>query len=123
MLSSFSCVGFFATLWAVAHQALLGFSRREYWSGLPCPPPGDLPNPGIKSASLASPALAGGFFTTSTKSPVCRLFFQDSFKMTNSLFFILINYTSIQIFCLFLIQPQYSVFLGIYSLHFSYPIC
>ena len=43
------------------------FSRQEYWSGLPFPPPGDLPNPGIwkKPASLTSPALAGGFFTTS----------------------------------------------------------
>jgi len=36
------------------------FSRQEYWSGLPCPPPGDLPDPGIKPASLMSPALAGG---------------------------------------------------------------
>ena len=43
-----------------------GFSRQEYWSGLPCPPPGALPNPGIKPASLASPALAGRFFTSST---------------------------------------------------------
>ena len=42
------------------------FSRQEYWSGLPCPPPGDLPDPGIKPTSLMSPALAGGFFTTST---------------------------------------------------------
>ena len=40
-----------------------GSSRQEYWSGLPCPPPGDLSNPGIKPASFASPALAGGFFT------------------------------------------------------------
>ena len=39
------------------------FSRQDYWSGLPFPPPGDLPNPGIKPMSLASP-LAGGFFTT-----------------------------------------------------------
>ena len=38
------------------------FSRQEYWSGLPFPTPGDLPDPGIKTASLASPALAGGFF-------------------------------------------------------------
>ena len=47
----------------VAHQALLsmGFSRQEYWRGLPFPPPGDLPDPGIK---CTSPALAGGFFTT-----------------------------------------------------------
>ena len=43
----------------------MGFSRQEYWSGLPCPPPGDLPNPGIKPASLISPALVGLFFTIS----------------------------------------------------------
>ena len=42
----------------------MGFSRQEYWSGLLCPPPGDLPDPGIKPRSLTSPALAGGFFTT-----------------------------------------------------------
>ena len=42
----------------------MGFSRQEYWSGLPCPPPGDLPDPGIELTSLKSPALAGGFFTT-----------------------------------------------------------
>ena len=42
-----------------------GFSRQEHWSGLPGSPPGDLPNPGIKPSSLLSPALAGGFFTTS----------------------------------------------------------
>ena len=40
----------------------MGFSRQEYWSGLPRPPPGDLPDAGIELASLASPALAGGFF-------------------------------------------------------------
>ena len=44
----------------------MGFSRQEYWSGLPCPPPGDLPDPGIEFTSLSSPALAGRFFTTST---------------------------------------------------------
>ena len=43
----------------------MGFSRQEYWSGLPCLPPGDLPNPGIEPMSLMSPALAGRFFTTS----------------------------------------------------------
>ena len=50
-----------------AHQAPLsmGFSRQEYWSGLPCPPPGDLPDPGIEPASLMLPELAGGFFTSS----------------------------------------------------------
>ena len=54
------------TLWTIAHQAPLSmeFSRQEYWSGLPCPPPGGLPNPGMEPTSLMSPALAGGFFTT-----------------------------------------------------------
>ena len=63
-----SCVRLCATLWTVAHQAPLsmGFSRQEYWSGLPCPSPRDLPNPGIESTSLMSPALAGGFFNTRT---------------------------------------------------------
>ena len=42
----------------------MGLSRKEYWSGLPFPPPGDLPNPGIEPASPPSPALAGGFFTS-----------------------------------------------------------
>ena len=42
----------------------MGFFRQEYWSGLPFPPPGNLPDPGIEPASLASPALAGRFFTT-----------------------------------------------------------
>ena len=42
----------------------MGFFRQEYWSGWPCPPPGDLPDPGIEPESLTSPALAGGFFTT-----------------------------------------------------------
>jgi len=67
VLSQFSRVQLFATLWTVAHQAPLsmGFSRQEYWSGLPFPPLGDLPNPGIKSMCLMSPALAEGFFTTS----------------------------------------------------------
>ena len=62
----FSCVQLFETLWTVTCQAPLpmGLSRQKYCSGLPCPPPGDLPNPGTKCMSLTSPALAGGFFTT-----------------------------------------------------------
>ena len=44
-----------------------GFSRQEYWNELPCPPPGDLPNPEIEPASLMSPAFAGMFFTTEVK--------------------------------------------------------
>ena len=59
-------VQLFATLWTVVHQAPLsmGFLRQEYWSGLPFLSPRDLPDPGIKPTSLASPALAGRFFTT-----------------------------------------------------------
>ena len=65
-LSHFSHVWFCATLWTIASQAPLsmGFSRQECWSGLPRPPPGDLPDPGIKPASLTSPALASGFYIT-----------------------------------------------------------
>ena len=64
MLSLFSHVWLFVTPWTIARHAPLsmGFSRQECWSELPCPPPGALSNPGTESAS---PALAGGFFTTS----------------------------------------------------------
>ena len=66
MLSCFSHVQLFATLGTVACQALLSmeFSRQEYLRGLPSPPPGDLPDPGIKPASFMPPSLAGVFFTT-----------------------------------------------------------
>ena len=66
-LSRFRHVQLFVTPWTIACQAPLsmGFSRQEHWSGFPCPPPGDLPDPGIKPSSLTSPALAGGFFTSS----------------------------------------------------------
>ena len=68
MLSHLSSVQLFAILWTVAHQAPLsmGFSRQDYWSGLPCPPPGYLPDPRIEPSSLTSAALAGRFFTAST---------------------------------------------------------
>ena len=61
-----SHVQLFAAPWTVAHQAPLSmeFSRQEYWSGLPFPTPGDLPNSGIEPVSPASPTLAGGFLTT-----------------------------------------------------------
>ena len=63
---SLSRVRLCTTLWTAAHQALLsmGCSRQGHWSGLPFPPPGDLPDPGIKPRSLMSPALASGLFTT-----------------------------------------------------------
>ena len=61
-----SHVQFLATPWTVARQTPLSmeFSRQEYWSGLPFPPPGDFPDPEIELMSLVSPTLAGGFFTT-----------------------------------------------------------
>ena len=67
VLSSFSPVLLFVTPWTIAHHAPLsmGFSRQEYQSRLPRPPPGDLPNPGIEPRSLTPPVLAAGFFITS----------------------------------------------------------
>ena len=90
MLSCFSRDRLFATPWTVACHAPLsvGFSRQEYWSGLPFPPPGDLPDPGTESVSLMSPALTGKFFTTSARqainvnttiSTLCSLFFKIIF--------------------------------------------
>ena len=60
-----SCVQLFAALWTIACQAPLSleFSKQEYWSDLPLPTPGDLPDPGIKPVSLASLALVDRFFT------------------------------------------------------------
>ena len=60
MLCSVAQSRLFATPWTVARQAPLfvGFSRQDYWSGLPCPPPGDLPDPGIESRSSALEADA-----------------------------------------------------------------
>ena len=68
VLSDLSHAPLFATPWTAACQAPLsvGLSSQEYWSGLPCPPPGDLPDPGTEPSSLRSPALAGRLFTTST---------------------------------------------------------
>ena len=75
VLSRFSRVQLSVTPQTGAHQApqSMGFSRQEYWSGLPCPPPGDPPDPEIEPASLEFPALAGGSFTTRTTS-YCRCY-------------------------------------------------
>ena len=91
VLSHFSRVLLFETLWTVAHQAPLsmGFFRQEYWSGSPCPPPGDLPKPGIEPTVLMSAALAGGSFTTGATeeapylpllSFICIFLFQHQMK-------------------------------------------
>ena len=68
VLSQFSHVWLFASPWTVACQAPLSvaFSRQEYWSGWPCPSPGDFPDLGIEPKSLVSPSLTGWFFTIST---------------------------------------------------------
>ena len=76
MLSHFSCAQLFVILWTVACQALLsmGLFRQEFWNGLPRSP-GDLPDSGIKPASLKSPVLASGFFATRIheKDVTCQL--------------------------------------------------
>ena len=66
MLNQFNHVQLFVIQWTIAHQAPLsmGFPRQEYWSGLPGPPPGDLPHPRIEPKTPMSPSLAGRFFTT-----------------------------------------------------------
>ena len=65
VINPFSPVRLFVTPWTLAHQAPLsmGFSRQESWRGFPCPPPGDLPNPGVEPVAPVSAALAGGFST------------------------------------------------------------
>ena len=65
-VKSLSHVRLFATPWTVAYQVppSMKFSRQEYWSGLPFPSPGELPNPGIKPMSPVSPTLVGRFFAT-----------------------------------------------------------
>ena len=76
VLSCFSCVQLFVTLRTAAHLTPLsmGFSRQEYWSGLPCSPPGDLPDPWIKPTSLTFPALAVGSLPLAPpgKPPKCN---------------------------------------------------
>ena len=66
VLSHFSPVPIFETLWIIVLQALLsmGFSKQEYWSGFPCPPPGDLPDPEIEPTYPASAALQADSLAT-----------------------------------------------------------
>ena len=75
-----SRVRLFVTLWTVAHQAPLsmGFSRQEYWRGLPFSLPGDLPHQGSTSKSLMSPALAGRFFIITVTCEALTLAYQYS---------------------------------------------
>ena len=70
-----SRVWLFATPWTIAYWAPLsmGLPKQEYWSGVPFPSPGDLPDPGSEPKSLASPASAGGFITTAPPGKMCLL--------------------------------------------------
>ena len=75
----------FAALWTVARQGplFMEFPRQEYWSGLSCPPPGDLPNPGIEPQSLTSPALGGSLPLVPPGKPVLNIpffYFQLGFS-------------------------------------------
>ena len=91
-----SHIQLFVTPWTVACQAPLpmGFSRQEYWSGLPRPPPGDLPDPGIEPTSFASPVLAGRVFITAATweapiyhSPYPQIPLSEGFGLVNAYFF------------------------------------
>ena len=79
-MCSLSCVWLFVTLWTVACQAPLSmeFSRQGYWSRLPCSSPRNLPDPVIEPTSLASPALAGRFFTS------CTILIQPKYSTNSS---------------------------------------
>ena len=79
MLNCFSHVQLFVTPWTEACQVPLSmeFSRQEHWRGLPCPPPGDLLDPGIESLSLISPALVGGFIPLSPPGKVIYLYVSE----------------------------------------------
>ena len=93
LLLLFSCLvtfNSFVTPWTVAHQAPLsmGFPRQEYWSGLPFPFPGDLPNPRIE---LASPALAGKFFTTEPPGNIFFHYWREAFDIGNMVNFIFLK--------------------------------
>ena len=94
-VQSLSRVRLLATPWTVAHQVpwSLRFPRQEYWSGLPLPSPGDLPNPGIQPGSLVSPVSAAGFFTT-----VCTWEVPNSFITASFFFFFLLKIEFVHIF-------------------------
>ena len=100
VLSHFSHIRLFATQWTVAHQAPLyiGFSRQEYWRGLPCPSPGDLPDSEIEPWSLLSPPLEGGFFTTGTTFGGIKDFFNEN-KLYKRLLYILMLKEKKNCFC------------------------
>ena len=104
MLSCFSRVQPFGTLWTVGYQAPLsmGFSRQEYWSGLQCPPPWDLHNSGIEPVSLMSPALTDRFFTIIViwGAPISPISIPNSSISESTL-------TSLDAYCAYHLSPQW----------------
>ena len=96
----FSRVQLFVTLWTVAPQATLSmeFSRQEYWRGLPCPPPGGLPDPETELATLMSLALAGGFFTTSATWEALRGINYQQIHQTSCFFSFLKQFLQCELF-------------------------
>ena len=80
----FSCAQLFVTPWTVARQAPLSmeFSRQEYWSGLPFPFPGDLPDPGTEPTSVVSPELAGSFFTSWARRKAHNFEYRNIYQTT-----------------------------------------
>ena len=111
--------------WTVAHQAPLsmGFSRQEYWSGLPCPPPGDLPNPGMEPTSPESPGLQVNFL------PLCYQGSLYFYGYILALFFRLLNFFFLSLGFLWFLREtvswhEWSAFTGsticlvIYNLYF-----
>ena len=106
-VKSLTRVRLFATPWTVAHQASLsvGFSRQEYWSGLPFPSPGDLPDPGIEPRS---PALQGDALTSEPPGKPCTLVYE--------LDFIVISKVVIIIFCF----PNQANIPKIFTCEYSY---
>ena len=87
MISHFSSVRLFATLWTVAHQVPLsmGFSRQESWSELPCPPPGDLPDSGTEPLFLMPPILVGGLLPLVPPGKSLCLFYVSANELADSL--------------------------------------
>ena len=130
---SLSWVWLFATSWTVARQAPLSmeFFRQEYWSRLPFPTPGDLPDPGIESVSLVSPALAGRFLTTAPPgntrlNKLVYIYFTGYHGAIKIM--LLINlfkkfslaYSCLKMLCLFLLYIKVNQ-LHTYSLFFGFP--
>ena len=122
VLSRFSYVCLCATLWTVARQAPLsiGFSRQEYWSGLPCPPSGDLPNPGIELVSLA---LTGRFFITRV-TWACVHKYTDTQQKANTMLLLPKRiFPLLCFFCHCLFFPPLSWFVFPFKTFFSKALC